>query len=237
MNCLELIKAACYEINESGSAPSTLVTPTDPNVLQLTYLFYAVGRDLVAAKYWNQLKRQATITTADTDNLYALPTDFYAPCIDTHYNQDEDEKLIGPISDSEWNWNTYGVSSSSGDQKFRIFGRNNEQQIQIYPTPSSAQTISFDYISNCWIRAIAGSTWATTITLDTDVVAFDDDIMILGLKAKIQKERGLEYQSNMAAYQRKLEQSFARYEGSYIGSMSGRRRRESYSHPDGSWSF
>jgi len=68
-------------------------------------------------------------------------------------------------------------------------------------------------------------------------VAFDDDIMILGLKAKLQKERGLEYQSNMAAYQRKLEQSYARFEGSYIGSMSGRRRGDDKRHSDGGWTI
>lgn len=235
MDVLGLTKAACYELNEP--AASTLVGSTDPNVLQLTYLLYAVGRDLVAAKYWSQLKRQATITTANADDKYALPTDFYAPCINTHFNQSETERLIGPISDAEWNELTYGTSTSSGRQHFRIFGRNDEQQIQIHPTPSSVQTLSYDYISNAWIRAIAGSTWATTITLDTDVVAFDDDIMILGLKAKIAKERGLEFQSNMAAYQRKLEQTAARLEGSYIGSMSGRRKRSKYNQQDGSWSF
>lgn len=235
MNVLEIVKATNYEINETP--PSTLVSPTDPNALQNLNLLYAVGRDLVAAKYWNQLKRQGTITTANADNLYSLPTDFYAPCIDTHYNQTDSEKLVGPISDSEWNWLAYGISAGSDTQKFRIFGRTNEQQVQIYPTPSSVQTISFDYISNAWIRAIAGSTWSTTITLDTDVVAFDDDIMILGLKAKLQKERGLEYQTNMAAYQRKLEQSHARWEGSYIGSMAGGRRKINYSLPDGNWTF
>jgi hypothetical protein len=234
MNVLEIVKAACFEKNET--APSTLIGSTDPNVLQLTYLLYAVGRDLTAAKYWDQLKRTHSFPTVAAQANYTLPTDFYAPVFDTQYNQDENEALV-KASDSHFNWLQYGIASSTNEIHYRVFGRNNESQIQLFPTPDSIQTLSFDYISNAWIRAIAGSTWATTITLDTDVVAFDDDIMILGLKAKLAKERGLEFQSDMAAYHRKLEQSFARFEGAYTGSMAGKRKRQSYTVADGGWSI
>lgn len=134
------------------SAPTTLESVTDPDELQLLYLLYAVCEELRAARCWAQQKKTCSFDTEEDRRLYPFPADYYSALPGTHYNQDESNLLIGPVSDAEMNFKLYGEASSSTNYTFRIFGADQRSgtaggQIEVDPTPSSAQTLSFDYLT------------------------------------------------------------------------------------------
>lgn len=148
---LSIVQGVCYRMNLS--APSSLVGSTDPNALQWLHCLYDVARDLRQFGIWPQQKRTHTFTTVSSQASYQLPRDFYAFLLGTHWDQTNDIELRGPVSDEDWNMRVYGVSVSTGDYAYRIFGGDEHPgvtdsgQFWLNPTPDSTDTISFDYVS------------------------------------------------------------------------------------------
>lgn len=213
---LSICQSVCYESNQP--APSALYGSTDPAALQLLHLYYAVGRELRQAKCWPQLKRTHTITTSSGDTTYDLPTDFYSQTLDTFWDQSNQRRMQGPLSDSSYNEILYGVTTVA-HKFYRIFGRPTEQQIQIQPSPPTGETLSFDYISKGWIYDVSGVTYVESLTAEADYAVFDDDLMILGVKAYFYREKGWDYQALMADFQSRIAAAQARYQGYRIGRM------------------
>lgn len=219
MNVLQIIQSFCYETNQP--APSTLLSVTDPAVNQLISLFYAVGRDLRQAKCWPQLKRTHSFNTVSTDYQYALPADFYCSILDTYWDTTNKWKMYGPITDSTFNQLKNGLATVSSTYYFRVFGRLGSDQFEIYPTPgTSVSTLQFDYMSSYWLgTGSAPYTWSEAIVADTDVCAFDDDLMILGLRSKWNQAKGLDYADLQADYANRVSAAQARFAGNKIINM------------------
>lgn len=78
-----------------------------------------------------------------------------------------------------------------------------------------------------------------TVIANTDQSLFDEDIVILGLKAKWYQMKGLEYEPLQAEFQSKIDQADARWNGSYIGSFNraGRFIRRYGPSTAGGWSL
>lgn len=153
MSVLSDIQSFCYRINIP--APTALVSSTDPGTLQLIHLYMAVCEELRQGKCWPQQKRTHTFETTSGRTKYPLPPDFYAPLQDTLWNEDENSRLVGPVSDADFTYNLYGITNSGTDFSWRIFGPDSNVststsggQFQINPTPdSTAQTITFEYLT------------------------------------------------------------------------------------------
>lgn len=78
-----------------------------------------------------------------------------------------------------------------------------------------------------------------TVISNSDYSIFDDDVMIIGLKAKWYQMKGLGYEALQAEYQSKLDQAKGRWAGSFTGSFNrypGNWLRYRPSTP-GNWSF
>jgi hypothetical protein len=213
MNVLEVCQAVCYESNVP--APSSVFGSTDPGTLQLLHLYYATGRELRQAKCWPQLKRTHTITALAADTSYALPTDFYCATLDTFWDRSNQWKVHGPLSDSQYNEILYGYVAYENHKYYRIFGRVGEEQMQIQPPPAAGETLSFDYVSKNWIRdASVADTWVEAITADADYSAFDDDLMILGVKWRLYQHKGWAWEPLQAEYNSRIKKAQTRWTGS-----------------------
>lgn len=219
MSVLNIIKSFCYETNIP--APTTLVSSPTAGTQQLIYLFYAVCRELRQEKYWIQLKKSHSFNTVASTSDYNLPSDFYSSLYETGWNSTTRLPLVGPLDDSFANYELYGMVNYGSQTQYRIFGLPGSGQFKVMPTPTSVQTIKFDYISKDFIgTGAAPYTWSEAITLDADICAFDDDLLILGLKWKWYQMKGLDYQSLKDEYTSKIEQAVNRFKGSYAGSLT-----------------
>ena len=164
---LALVQAACGHIGITP-IPSSIVSTTDPVQIQLRNLLYSTTRHLRSHKIWPQCKRTYSFTTTDDRVKYPLPRDFYSFMPATQYNQTQDRRLNGPVSDAQMNAALYGLATGSvSEMAYRIFGMDGNPatsggQFNIDPDPgSTTQTLSFDYISKTmflpkhWIASTA----------------------------------------------------------------------------------
>jgi hypothetical protein len=163
---LSIINSVRYRMNLSALA--TLVTPTDPDELQMIHLLYAVCEELRQSRCWPQLKRYYTFETVDTVKSYQLPLDFYSSLLQTHWNEEESMPLISSVSDGEFAAYLHSGSPASTNYTWRPFGRDENPassvgQFVVNPTPSAAQTLSFEYLTRSFLLPrnwVAGATFA-----------------------------------------------------------------------------
>ena len=204
--------------------PTTLVLSSladDPATAQILSLIYATGRELRQARDWIQLKKTATLTTVDGTATYAIPSDWYSFLYDTGWNSTTKLPLLGPVPDYFLNYELYGAAPTGALTQYRIFGLPGTNQITIFPTPSSVETLNYDYLTKNWIgTGSAPYTWSEAIVNDADIMAFDDELMILGLTWKWYQAKGLDYVALAEEQKSKLDQAMNRFKGSYTGSLS-----------------
>src|SRR5690606_30973519 len=82
-----------------------------------------------------------------------LPEDFYAPSPFTEWNNNDNRRLMGPLSDSEFTGRLYGGFGSSNNFEYRFFGPDSNPhtsggQFNVYPTPASVIECSFEYLTS-----------------------------------------------------------------------------------------
>lgn len=155
---LSIIQNYRYRIDLS--APSSLLSLTDPDELQMLHLLYEVCEELRQSKAWEVQKKRYSFSTVADQSRYVLPADYYSPILNTHWNQSENNVLSGPASDFEFNWRLHGDVASSLNYTYRVFGGDNNPnsssadpandpylQLEVNPTPASVQTLSFDYVT------------------------------------------------------------------------------------------
>jgi hypothetical protein len=179
---LSIIQSARRRMNLT--APTTLISVTDPDELQMIEIFYAVCEELRQARCWAQLKRYYSFATVDTIRTYQLPPDFYAPLLKTQHNESDDVRLLGPVSDAIYR-NMTVMGDSSINYTYRIFGRDENTasaggQIELLPTPSAAQTVSFEYLTRSYLlpkdwAATTGYTSGTYVNANGNIYLCDTD--------------------------------------------------------------
>ena len=155
------------------TAPTTVYGSGDPDVTQSLHIFYAVCEELLAARCWPQLKRKYSFSTSAARTKYYLPTDYHSPVIGTYWNETQDERLYGPVSDGDFTYLLESGASSTTDYTYRIFGRDENSagvggQFEINPAPSTAETLSFEYMSRNYLMPpnwAASTAYTVTPTL------------------------------------------------------------------------
>lgn len=212
---------------------------------QLLHLLYEVCEDLRNTRAFRQQVRTHTLTLTAARDSYPLPSDFYSGLLGTHYNQTTSIGLIGPLDDSIWNYMLYGVGGASVNYSFNVRGpdlnpSSTGGQFTLSPTPTATDTISFDYITKHYFvpSTYAVASLASTITADSDICIFDDDVLIQGLKYKYREAKGLDYSDPKDAFERYKESAVSRWHGSTVHGFPSRRSSlPRYRVPDGSWSL
>lgn len=225
MNVLGLLQAAALEMG----IPSPSAYNSDTKLLNL---LYSVSRKLRNTRIFPQQKRTQTVTLVAGTYEYAVAADFYAGLLGTQFDQTNRWELVGPLSDSEWNYRLYGPgSANAGRNAYRVFGPTATQVttskiLKFDPNTFVAATVSFDYITGSMFYT-SGAALSTTLkeaaAADSDLPMFDDDLLISGLKAAYKKEVGLqEWQPDEDEFNRLLEAAETRFTGSYRGSFINR---------------
>lgn len=154
---LSIIQSVRYRMNLT--APTTLISVTDPDELQMIYLLYAVCEELRQARCWTQIKRAYSFNTVNAQATYQLPRDFYAPLMRSQWNASEDGRLVGPLDDDSYMALLESGSNSPTNYAYRLFGydenpASNSGQFYVNPTPSSAQTLKFEYVTRSFLLPV-----------------------------------------------------------------------------------
>jgi hypothetical protein len=193
MSLLSIIQDAADQLGLTR--PSTVMTSTDPLIVTLLGLAQAEGKALYDRHTWQVLQTEYTFPTVNGTASYALPTGFDQLLKDTVFNRTRRRRMVGDLSPSQWQ-ETQASLVTMINPAFRIKGN----LFFISPTPTSAETVAYEYISMNWCQSsllVGQSRWAA----DTDTGILSENLMTLGIIWRFKSAKGLDYAEAMNDYE------------------------------------
>jgi hypothetical protein len=191
----------------AAAAPDPFAS-TDPNFIQLCDLLNTVGDEINNASPeggWPQLRKEYTTTTILGQSTYNLPSDFHEMVDQSGWNRSARLPLIGPLSPQEWQ---YLKARSLGMYISIVFRLNSPMTFDVNPGAAvpGGIVIAFEYISD-WFTQQSGQPSPNQVapTVGTDVLYYDDELLISALKLKWAAENGWDTSALEPAYEAKLE--------------------------------
>lgn len=143
--------------------------------------------------------RRTKSFTASLASLQASgkASDFQRAIAETFWNQSQDRKVWGPLNDKEWAaLNGDGLTSATWQNAmFRYDG------LHIYPVPTVADTISYEYIINTPVQATGGGAYKEQFTADNDVYLLGDRLLTLGVIWRYKHAKGRDYAEDLKNYE------------------------------------
>lgn len=150
---------------------------------------------LIRGLPFSKPRRTGTIamTTATT---YALPTDFMELVPDTAFVVGNVNAVQWPCQPDVWALLKAGIVNPGAVLIVRQFGAD----IQIH-NPLNGNTLRFEYLSEALFTDSTGATPKERFTVNGDLWSLDDDLLMLDLKWRWKKEKGLnDWQIDAAEY-------------------------------------
>ena len=112
------------------------------------------------------------------------------------------------VSDEVWQENKSGLVSTTINDRFQLRADGNNNRFMIDPLPTSAENLSFFYVTDTWCRSNGGTRqneWAA----DNDVLLLDEMVYEMGLKWRFLRVQGRDYQTEYMEYKIELDKAFA----------------------------
>lgn len=217
MSLLTVIQRSCRLL--SLPVPTEVSTSSDVQVQQLFELANEEGNELMGAYDW-QIKRKQHLfsTTATAAQTGAVPSDWDRFVPNTFFNRTQMRSVIGPITPQQWQ------AIQAQPQLSRVFLAFIERggEFLITPTPAAGEIIAYEYLSKDWVHA-EGDTDDTRsdYLLDSDVAFLNEKIIVLGVRWRFLKSKGLDYAEDFRTYQSERNQLMARDGGNGIINTTG----------------
>ncbi len=221
MSLLTIIQYMCGRTGvPSPTAVMSLVS--DDRVLQMLRILEEEGNDLAQRGNWQGLTFEATHTTLAAEDQGAIATiasnGFRHIKNGTFWDRTDKLPIMGPLNDQEWQ-NRKASTSTGPRYCYRVRGG----KLLVDPTPAASHTWAFEYISKNWILGFDGTTYKQYFTLDTDTVLLPEDLLIMGLRWRWKKEKGLEYAEDMRTYEMQVKDALGKDGGKPVLSMNDER--------------
>jgi len=238
MALLSMIQTVCRRVGIA--VPTTVIGNADNQIVQLLAIADEEGEDLGSqlADGWQAQRRATTYTlVAGQDQGVMNGTvvaagDFRYLINDTMWNRTTSLPVTGPLSSAEWE--TLQAFPVTGPyQQFQL--RNNH--LYIDPAPAGGDTIAFDYMSDAFCQDV-GMVGQNSWQADTDTGLLDESLMILGIRWRWLKTKGLEYAEDFNTYERRVNDAMARDGGAQTLNLESRDRNYRQAGiiiPIGSW--
>jgi len=191
MSLLSICQEAAAEIGLPQ--PTSVVGSSDPQSIQMLTLVNLIGKELVRKYEWQALTIEANFTTVAAEVQTVLPADFAHLIDDSMYNRTEQRKVYGPQTPQTWQLDNSFLTTRVYDT-FRIKGGN----ILFEPNPAAGESVYYEYISKYWVDTDAdGVGEAEVFGHDsTHASLLPEDLLRLGLVARLKEASGLDYQES-----------------------------------------
>jgi hypothetical protein len=210
MTLLTMCQQALREVGDF-EVPATIVANTAQTAVKLLAHAQREGRELSRRHKWEELISEKTFAKntgtdlGDGSTSYALPTDYRHAIAATWFDRGTRAPISGPVTSSEWQMLMAENLTAGYQYYFRIRGG----LILAYPNPTGTDKLAFEYVSTHWCKS-SGGTGQTAWAADTDVGVLDEELMTMGIVWRFQKETGLPWKADFAAYEGQLRQATAR---------------------------
>ena len=235
MSVLTVVQYVCGRTNVP--TPSSVLGNTDTQVIQMLRLLEEEGTSLSKRGDWEGITNEATHTTIALENQGAITTiaanGFRYIKQDTLWDRTDNlpVALIGSNA-----WQAMKAMASTGPRyRYRLRGG----KLLVNPTPAAGHTWAFEYVSKNWLLGIDGTTYKQYATLDTDTILLPEDLVLMGLRWRWKKEKGLDYAEDFEEYENQIKTDLGRDGGKETLRMDGESRdaRPGIFVPDMSWNL
>lgn len=215
-NLLAIVQTACRLL--SLPVPSEVVDSTDAQVQQLYALSNEEGAELATSFDWQKLTRQREFTTvSDPDQPSAIADDWDRFLSNTFFDRNTRREFLGPITPQAWQ------AIQAQPQLNRVFlaFRMRDGEFLVTPTPSSADTVAYEYITKNWAKSVSDEP-LDQFYADTDTTYLPERLFPLGLRWRFLSAKGFDYSQAFDTYQRELQKEQAKDGGMTKIDASGR---------------
>jgi len=196
------------------------------------------GNDLSKRGAWQGITFEASHTTLAAEDQGSMSTiasnGFRYIKNETIWDRTDTLAVIGPMDSREWQA-LKAVANNGPRYQFRIRGG----KLLANPIPTAGHSWYFEYVSKNWILGADGTTYKQYFTLDTDTILLPEDLVLMGLRWRWKKEKGLDYAEDMRTYEMQVKDDLGRDGGKQTLSMdnSTRTRGPGVFIPQYSWNL
>ncbi len=205
----------------------------EQNVTQALALLQSLGRDACSVHDWQFLMYTANYTGDGILTAFPMPADFGRQVNQTQWALNNKRPMIGPLSPQQWGWTQYGIVSVGVYFRYRIL----QDDFTIFPVPGVGEQFAFYYISKNWLADSSGVP-KSVITSGSDVIYFDERLMIAGLKLRVWAQKGFDTAQLSTEYNYVLQAQMGQDQGAPVIQLSGTdgfHYIDTSNVPDGSW--
>lgn len=212
MTALSIVKDVCVEIGLPD--PTIALASTDAQITQLVRLLNKEGKELSARYAWQALVREVTfltlaaesqgtiaaiITAGDAGHAYRYIIN------ETIWNRTKIWPVLGPKAPR--NWQAYKSMNVTGPiSEYRIMGG----RLLFSPVPAAGETCAFEYVDRMWATDTTGVTYKQRVSVDSDLMLLDEDLMQQGLLWRWRAAKKLDYTEDFLTYERMVADAMAR---------------------------
>ena len=198
--CKDVANVACVQ------PPSTLFGASSQN----EQIFLSVAKDALSGlmRYgdWQELTKDGLLVTKEGKTDYLISEfcpDFYQLLNNTVYIKDASEKVIGAVTPEQWQREKY-FHDNTGAVRFKI----QNSMFRFLAPPPAGTKIVFQYRSAVVAFDAGMFEEKTEITANTDIPVFDEYLVKLAIRWRLQSRNGQDYQEEFAEYQRECRKRF-----------------------------
>ncbi len=199
--------------------PTTVYGSSDTLTQQILGLLEEEGRDLSMRVDWESLTLEATHTTLAAEDQGAVTSiatnGFRHIKNQTIWDRSNGLPVCGPMDGVEWQAQK-ALTTTNPRYRFRIRGG----KLLVNPTPPAGDTWAFEYVSKNWITDSTGVTYQEYFGADGDLVLLPAELLLMGLRWRWKKEKGLDYAEDFRTYEMQVKDQVGRDGGKPVLSMS-----------------
>ncbi len=145
-------------------------------------------------KPWVVLIKEHTFSTSNNVAKYAFPQDFKALINNTVWNRSQSDPASGSKSPQVWQDRKSGNVNTGITDEWRIKPDRGLKRFHIDPTPSSTETLAYEYLSDSWVkRSGRPDTFFALFATDAEISIIDEDIVTMQALWRVLKAMGLPY--------------------------------------------
>lgn len=202
---------------------SAVATSSDKKVKRLLRLLNRAGKRL-AKKNWTILQKEHTFATVNGTAAYSLPSD-YARMLDfTAWNRDSYWSMRGQLSPWEWQIQKSAIIATTGlRQNFRIKPDTRVNKFYIDPTPTTDDTLVYEYASTQWVKKSDNSSGLAAYAADGDIALLDEELLELEGIWRYLRATGFDYEEEREEARAAIDFAFAEDQGGKVLNFGGAR--------------
>jgi hypothetical protein len=170
--------------------PATIAGSTDATTVQLWSLLTELGQELLDAHSWQFKTKSLEIVTSPGVTVYDIPEDFERFVDSTAWNNTARIPMAGPMTEQQW---AMLIARNLGGTTYQLQYRLNQGKLELYHSPSEANTLSLTYISRGWVQdgedPLIFKDW---MEKDSDICQYTPRLIVSMLRFRWRRAKGFD---------------------------------------------